>query len=81
MDFRYKGFDVNIDKNMMGYFVWDASNKKDDYLADNEGGDLGNMKNAKFTIKKWINDFLRDPISFQIQQRGLTVKIGLLKII
>ena len=66
-NFKFKGFDVDINRpsGMRMYWTWDAYNEKTgDSLGDREGGDLGSVSNAKFTIKSWILQYLKDKKAF-----------------
>ena len=55
MEFKYKGFEVSVLKEDF-LFIWEAQNPKTgEYLADREGGELGDMKYARMKIKKWID--------------------------
>jgi hypothetical protein len=64
MEFRYKGFDVSVEKRSDGLFRWYAYSD-DVTLGDREGGDLGTYKYAKSRIKKWIDEYLQDPQAFK----------------
>jgi hypothetical protein len=64
MEFKYKGYEVSVDK-IYGLFRWYAYSDEHPTLADREGGDLRTYTNAKKTIKRWINEYLRDPNAFR----------------
>ena len=66
MHFEYRGFNVVVEK-YLGLFRWKADGEEPHFvtLRDREGGDLMTMKNAKYKIKRWIDEYLRDPKKFQ----------------
>jgi hypothetical protein len=51
MEFRYKGFDVSVEKRSDGLFRWYACSD-DVTLGDREGGDLKTYTYAKYRIKR-----------------------------
>ena len=57
-EFKYKGFEVEINKRSDGLFTWTAyDTKSSTLLGDREGGELSTYSNAKYTIKRWIAAF------------------------
>ncbi len=77
MIFKYKyegvNWTVDVTKESSYYFTWNA-NSDWGYLADREGGELGDMQNAKATIKEWIRRFMDNPIYFKMNEPYLTVR-------
>jgi len=70
-NYTYNGvkWTVNVTKGY--HFTWNAESKWG-YLADQEGGELGDMQNAKATIKGWIRRFMDNPIYFRMCEPYLT---------
>ena len=64
---------VNVIKESGYHFTWDATSDWG-YLADREGGELGDMQNAKTTIKEWIKRFMDNPIYFRMNEPYLIAK-------
>lgn len=65
MNFKYKHWSVEVNKNDMYHFVWSAYNDINGHvLEDREGGELGNMANAKIQIKEWIDEYEHHPVWF-----------------
>jgi hypothetical protein len=75
---KHRKWKLQIEKprGMRMYWTWSAESSKGDYLADDEGGDLGSMSNAKQTIKSWIKKFEKNPIAFKQLHPFLHVDIG-----
>jgi len=59
---------VNKPRKGSGYhWTWDAQSSWGS-LADREGGELGDMANAKATIKSWIRRFMDSPYQFRAME-------------
>lgn len=77
MEFNYKynrvKWTVDVTKHSRYHFTWHAESDWG-YLADREGGELGDMQNAKSTIKEWIRRFMDNPIYFKMSEPYLTAR-------
>jgi len=69
MRYKYKGitWDIYINKppkGSMRYWTWSADSSFGS-LSDSEGGELGDMNNARRTIEGWIRMFMDNPMQFK----------------
>ncbi len=72
MDFRYKNWTVRVEKDLdTQYFIWEAVRTSGIRIGDPEGGCLGDMKNAKYQIKEWLDEYERDPFAFKMRHPEL----------
>ena len=70
--YKYRGYtwEVYVEKpkpGSMRYWTWSAESSFGS-LSDPEGGELGDMQNAKETIKRWIRMFMDDPLRFKFTE-------------
>lgn len=74
-NYTYNGvkWSVTVRKQGSHHFTWDAHSDWG-YLADREGGELGDMQNAKYVIKRWIQQFMDNPIYFKMCEPYLTAR-------
>ena len=74
MDFKYKKWNVSIEKGDW-HFTWTAYNSvTGKVLEDQEGGELGDMRRAKYQIKEWIDEYENNPFMFQTRHPELVRK-------
>lgn len=57
-------WDISIWKDDMSLYKWEAHSNHGDIVGDREGGELGNMSNAKAQVKDWVKDFTYNPAHF-----------------
>jgi len=67
-------WDISIEKNDMSLYHWEAHSNHGDIVADREGGELGNVSNAKVQIKEWLKDYTWNPRHFITQYPYLVKK-------